>query len=191
MDVNYFKSWAEHLTSTHTMPTGDTWQYPPLAAFLLLLPRLFGGNYFYAFVGIMLAVDLAGLAVLAARRNGLTTRAVWWWLLVLPLLAPFSVLQFDLVPTVALIAACPRCPSALLVRRRGGCRLHGQGGRSLPSSPSGTRRFLIASPAWPWSFLSFGAAAWFFGDQSGFFEESSPAVAQVDAVEATPWRVRG
>lgn len=98
--------WSHYLTAHHAVPGGESWQYPPGAAFLMLLPRLGPGAYGESFVGLMLLADLAGLALLAllGRRSGNYT-GVWVWLLGLPLLGTFSVLRFDLVPTVIGIAA--------------------------------------------------------------------------------------
>ncbi|HEY3434833.1 MAG TPA: hypothetical protein VGK41_04205, partial [Solirubrobacterales bacterium] len=74
-DVEFYKNWANTLADFHQMPDEDSWQYPPGAAFLLLIPRLgsiFGAAYQPSFVVLMLLVDLAGLVVMAllARRSG-------------------------------------------------------------------------------------------------------------------------
>ncbi len=105
-DVNNYATWSHYLTSHHEFPGGEAWQYPPGAAFLMLIPRLVPAAYGESFVGLMLLFDLAGLGLLAllGRRSGNNT-GVWVWLLGLPLLGVFSVLRFDPVPSVIGIAA--------------------------------------------------------------------------------------
>lgn len=105
-DVGNYATWSQYLVTKHAIPTGDAWQYPPGAAYLMLLPRLGPGTYGESFVGLMLLFDLAGLGLLASlgRRSGSYT-GVWVWLLGMPLLGTFAVLRFDLVPTVIGIAA--------------------------------------------------------------------------------------
>jgi hypothetical protein len=105
-DVDRYQTWSHVLTAEHAFPGGDGWQYPPGAGLLMLLPRLFPGGYGEIFVGLMLLVDLVGLALLArlGRRSGNDT-GVWVWLLGMPLLGVFALLRFDLVPTVIAIAA--------------------------------------------------------------------------------------
>ncbi len=105
-DVNNYAAWSHYLTTRHAIPGGESWQYPPGAAFLMLVPRLGPGSYGTSFVGLMLLADLAGLGLLAllGRRSGSFT-GVWVWLLGMPLLGGFALLRFDLVPTVIAIAA--------------------------------------------------------------------------------------
>src|SRR5262249_21307704 len=100
----------EILAHQHTMPPEDTWQYPPGAAFLLLLPRIgvawFGVLYQQSFIVMMVLADLAGLALMIhlARRTGRSV-GVWIWLLAIPLLQASPILRFDLVPTILVMAA--------------------------------------------------------------------------------------
>ncbi|HEY4278797.1 MAG TPA: hypothetical protein VGM91_11275 [Conexibacter sp.] len=105
-DVYVFRAWSDQLATLHTMPVGDSWQYPPLVAFLLLLPRVSGAAYGPSFVGLMVLVDLAGLALLAvlARREQ-RDWGVWAWLLLMPCMGAIPLLRFDLVPTVLAIGA--------------------------------------------------------------------------------------
>ncbi|HET7053528.1 MAG TPA: glycosyltransferase family 87 protein [Solirubrobacterales bacterium] len=105
-DVGNYEAWSHYLTAHGAMPSGRSWQYPPGAAFLMLVPRLGPGSYGDSFVALMLLFDLAGLGLLAllGRRCG-SYRGVWVWLLGMPLLGTFAVLRFDLVPTVVAIAA--------------------------------------------------------------------------------------
>ena len=114
-DVNNYEAWSHFLTAHRAMPGGESWQYPPGAAWLMLAPRLWPGGYGGAFVGLMLVFDLSALGLLAllGRRGG-SYRGVWVWLLAMPLLGTFSLLRFDLVPTAIAIAAL------LVIQRRPG-----------------------------------------------------------------------
>ncbi|HET9163895.1 MAG TPA: glycosyltransferase family 87 protein [Solirubrobacterales bacterium] len=105
-DVGNYEAWSHYLTAHGTMPSGRSWQYPPGAAFLMLVPRLGPGSYGDSFIGLMLLFDLAGLGLLAllGRRCG-SYKGVWVWLLGMPLLGTFAVLRFDLVPATIAIAA--------------------------------------------------------------------------------------
>jgi glycosyl transferase family 87 len=105
-DVNNYEAWSHYLTAHGAMPNGGSWQYPPGAAFLMLVPRLGPGSYGDSFIALMLLFDLAGLGLLAllGRRCG-SCRGVWVWLLGMPLLGTFALLRFDLVPTTIAIAA--------------------------------------------------------------------------------------
>ncbi|HEX5374645.1 MAG TPA: hypothetical protein VFW48_00640, partial [Solirubrobacterales bacterium] len=101
-DASLYEGWSEPLASDGTLPSGELWQYPPGAAFLLLLARLgielkgFGA----AFAGTMLAFDFLAFALIAllARRRGRDT-GVWVWLLAIPALRAVPLLRFDMVGT--------------------------------------------------------------------------------------------
>jgi hypothetical protein len=70
-DVNFFHFWSDTIAVEHRLPTEPNWQYPPGAAFLMLVPRIGGGEFDTSFVVTMLAVDLVGLGlvVFLARRG--------------------------------------------------------------------------------------------------------------------------
>jgi hypothetical protein len=104
-DVDAYRHWSEFITANHALPVEETWQYPPGAGFLMLIPRL-GGDFGKSFIALMLLLYLAGTVLLAAlaereRRDA----GVWAWLLAMPLLATLPVLRFDLVPTVLAMGA--------------------------------------------------------------------------------------
>jgi hypothetical protein len=105
-DVVNYERWSFVLTAHGEFPGGNGWQYPPGAGLVMSVPRLVPVGYGEAWVGLMLAVDLVGLVLLArlARRSGRET-GVWIWLLGLPLLGVLPWLRFDLVPTVIAIGA--------------------------------------------------------------------------------------
>ena len=75
-DVGNYEAWSHFLTAHRAMPGGESWQYPPGAAWLMLAPRLWPGGYGGAFVGLMLVFDLSALGLLAllGRRGGSSPR---------------------------------------------------------------------------------------------------------------------
>jgi hypothetical protein len=190
-DVNFYEATSNHLADTRTMPVEDSWQYPPLAAFLFLVPRL-SPDYFLGFVVLMLLFDAAAVAMLSSRSNGLTLAGAWYWVLLLTTLSSFPVLRFDLVTAVTAVAAL------LLAQRRpflSGLALGA--GVMLKLWPVVTvlsewnRRRLVTMLG---GFLvvaasSLLAAAAFFGDQSGFLSNQAGRGLQVESVGATPWQL--
>jgi hypothetical protein len=193
-DVNDYDLWSRHLTTNHDLPDGETWQYPPGAAFLMLLPRLGPGAYGESFVALMLLVDLVGLGLLAqlGRRSGNHT-GVWVWLLGIPLLGTFSVLRFDLVPTVIGIAAL-----VVIHRRPGWFGALAGLGASIKVWPMvlllgewDRRRLLravVAASATIALVLLVSALA--FGDPTGFLGEQNGRGLQEEAVATAPWQLR-
>jgi hypothetical protein len=197
-DTDQYTLWSEILAHQHIMPPEDTWQYPPGAAFLLLLPRIgiawFGVIYQQSFIALMILADLAGLGVMVhlARRTGRSV-GVWVWLLAMPLLQAFPILRFDLVPTVLVMAAL------VVVHRRPAWfgALVGIGA-SIKVWPIvalfgewDRRRLAIAGVvAAAVIALSFVAAAIPFGDQSTFFDNQDTRGLEVEAVGAMPWYLR-
>jgi Glycosyltransferase family 87 len=197
-DTDQYLLWSEILAHQHIMPIEDTWQYPPGAAFLLLIPRLgislFGVMYQPSFVVMMALVDLAGLALMAflARRTGRSV-GVWIWLLTMPLLQAFPILRFDLVPTVLLMAAL------VVIHRRPGWfgALVGLGAvikvwPIVALFGEWDRRRLLRSSVVAATVIAvvFAVAAALFGDQSTFFDNQDVRGLQVEAVGSMPWYVR-
>lgn len=196
-DVEFYKNWSNTLAHYRTMPAESSWQYPPGAAFLLLLPRiggLFGAAYQPSFMVMMLLADLAGFVLLAAvaKRTGRNV-GVWVWLLAIPLLQANPITRFDLVPTVLVMAAL------VVIHRRPAWfgALVGVGA-SIKIWPivallgEWDRRRLaigaaVAAGAVALTFLVAGA---FFGDQSEFFSNQDVRGLQKEAVGAMPWYAR-
>jgi hypothetical protein len=192
-DVNNYETWSHLITTNHALPDGDAWQYPPGAALLMLLPRLIPAGYGQAFVGLMLLVDLAGLALLArlGRRSGNDT-GVWVWLLGMPLLGAFVVLRFDLVPTVIAIA------SLLVIHRRphwfGALVGLGATIKVWPAlllfgewnRPRLLRSGLAALAAIA---LVFAISTIAFGDSTGFLSHGGDRGLQEEAVATIPWQL--
>src|SRR5262245_19353472 len=193
-DVDAYHRWSDQLAGPHTIPSGDAWQYPPGAAFLMLLPRLGPGTYGDSFVGLMLLFDLLGLGLLAwlGRRSGRLT-GVWVWTLGLPLLGVYPVLRFDLVPTVIAIAAL------VVIHRRPAWfgALVGLGA-SIKAWPivllfgEWDRRRLLTSAlaAGATMALVLLVAAIAFGDVSGFLDAQRDRGLQAEAVATAPWQLR-
>lgn len=197
-DADQYTLWSEILAHQHIMPPEDTWQYPPGAAFLLLIPRIgvawFGVIYQQSFIVMMVLADLAGLAVMVylARRTGRSV-GVWVWLLAMPLLQAFPILRFDLVPTVLVMAAL------IVIHRRPAWfgALVGVGASikvwpivALFGEWERRRLAISAIVAAAAIALSFLAAGILFGGQSTFFGNQNVRGLQVEAVGSIPWYVR-
>jgi Glycosyltransferase family 87 len=193
-DVDNYAAWSHYLTAKGTIPGGESWQYPPGAAFLMLLPRPGPGAYGDSLVGLMLLFDLAGLGLLAllGRRSG-NYKGVWVWLLGMPLLGTFAVLRFDLVPTTIAIAAL------LVIQRRprwfGALAGLGAAIKLWPVVllfGEWDRRRLIRAAAAAVAVLAlvFGVSALAFGDPASFLGEQSGRGLQEEAVATLPWQAK-
>lgn len=197
-DIEFYSRWADTLADHHTMPAEDSWQYPPGAAFFLLLPRIATAladvAYQPSFVALMLLVDLAGLALLAglARRSG-RSAGVWAWLLAIPVLGANPITRFDLAPTVPAMAAL-----VLLHQRAAWSGALAGVGASLKVWPIlvlfgewDRRRLAIATATAAGAVAAtFLLAGILFGDQSGFFANQDARGLQLEAVGASPWYAR-
>jgi hypothetical protein len=193
-DVHTYEQWSNYLAYEHRMPTGEGWQYPPGAAFLLLLPRIGGAPFGQSFVVTMLLFDLVGLAligVLAKRRHRAV--GIWVWLLGMPLLGSLAVLRFDLVPTVFAIAAL------VVIHRRPAWfgALAGLGASvklwpvaALFGEWERRRLALAAGAALATIGVTFLAAGIAFGDQSTFLDNQDVRGIEFESVAATPWFAR-
>lgn len=193
-DVDNYAVWSHHLATAHAFPDGEAWQYPPGAAFLMLVPRLGFGTYGESFVALMLLADLVGLGLLAllGRRSGNFT-GVWVWLLGLPLLGALPLLRFDLVPAVIAIGAL------VAIHRRpwlfGALAGLGAAIKAWPVvllfGEWERRRLLrsgLATVAAIVLVLLVGAVA--FGDPLGFLGEQGGRGLQEEAVATIPWQLR-
>lgn len=193
-DVDIYELWSNSIVSTHSMPPEETWQYPPGAAYLFLIPRLGPLDFKPSFVVLMLIVDLIGfwLMTVLARREKRDT-GVWIWLLAMPLLFAWPVLRFDLVPTVIAIAAL------LILHRRPVWfgTLIGLGA-SIKVWPAFVlfaewdRARLIRSIVAAAVVLAaiFAVSQLAFGDQTGFIDNQKDRGLQIESVGATPWQLR-
>ncbi|GAA0569800.1 glycosyltransferase family 87 protein [Actinomadura livida] len=108
-DTGLYREWAEQIV-TGRFPSGDDrWQYPPLAALMIVPPHLPGTVYGLWFMLAALLLDLLVLRLLL-RFSGQAAGA-WCWVAGLLLLGPVSYLRIDLLVTA--VAVC-----ALLVMSR-------------------------------------------------------------------------
>ncbi|REE94673.1 glycosyltransferase 87 family protein [Thermomonospora umbrina] len=111
-DPAIYEGWSAILAGGE-FPEGDVrWQYPPLAAPVMLLPRWLGGTYTTTFALVALAADLLIMVMLTRMRGG-SRAGAWTWTLGLVLLGPMSYVRYDLMVTLAAVVAL-----ALLARRR-------------------------------------------------------------------------
>lgn len=193
-DVKSYESWSNTLANEHALPNEDTWQYPPGAAFLFLIPRLGPLDFKLTFVILMLVFDMIGflLVLLLADRERRDT-GVWVWLLGMPALGATLLLRFDIVPTVIAIAAL------VVIHRRPSWfgALAGLGATVkvwpvlILFGEWDRDRLLRSAGVAAATAVGIFALAWIvFGDQSGFFTNQNDRGLQIEAVAAAPWQLR-
>ncbi|MFJ5231620.1 glycosyltransferase 87 family protein [Kitasatospora sp. NPDC088391] len=101
-----YHSWYEVLR-TGTFPLDDvTWQYPPGAALVMLVPGLLPWSYLVSFWVVCGVVDAAAMALLmrAGVRRGRSYLGGWYWVVGVPLLGPTVYCRYDIVVTALAIA---------------------------------------------------------------------------------------
>ncbi|WP_412541962.1 glycosyltransferase family 87 protein [Longispora sp. K20-0274] len=112
-DVGLYEEWSRSLADG-TFPTGDSrWQYPPLAAVFMVLPRILPGGYLTGFVALVLGADaviLLALGVLARRRG--SWLGCWYWTVGPTLLGAVVLGRFDVFPAVLAVLALVAAGSA-------------------------------------------------------------------------------
>ncbi len=193
-DVNTYEGWSNWIASTGLMPQEETWQYPPGAAFLFLIPRLGPLDFKLTFVILMLVFDLIGflLVMLLADRERRDT-GVWIWLLAMPVLGAMPLLRFDIVPTVIAIAAL------VVIHRRptwfGALAGLGATVKVWPAfvlfGEWDRRRLLRSVAVAAATMVAVFVVAWIaFGDQTAFFTNQNDRGLQIEAVAASPWQLR-
>ncbi|MFD0261992.1 glycosyltransferase 87 family protein [Kitasatospora indigofera] len=130
---------------TGTFPLDDvTWQYPPGAALVIMLPGLLPWSYlvsFWVICGVVDALSM-GLLMRAGVRAGRSYSGAWVWVAGVPLLGPMIYNRYDLLVTALAVAGL----LALLRRPAIGGLLLGLGGiikvwplLALIGTPSGRR----------------------------------------------------
>lgn len=193
-DVFRYEDWSNEIVEMGALPATDTWQYPPGAAAVMLIPRLSGGEFPESFIVMMLLFDLVGLGLIASfGRREERDAGVWVWLLGMPALYAFPILRFDLVPTVIAMAAL-----LALARRPLWFGALAGIGATIKVWP-----ILVLFGEWDRRRLSRALAAAVaaclavliastiaFGDSSGFLGEQSGRGLQMESVAALPWYVR-
>lgn len=193
-DVKSYESWSNTIAGDHRLPDEDTWQYPPGAAFLFLIPRLGPLDFKLSFVILMLVFDLVGflLVMRLADREDRDT-GVWIWLLGMPVMGATLLLRFDIVPTIIAIAGL-----VVIHRRPTWFGALAGLGATIKVWPAfilfgewDRRRLLRSVIAAALAALAVLALAWIsFGDQSGFFTNQNDRGLQIEAVAAAPWQLR-
>lgn len=193
-DINSYEAWSNILATEHRMPTEDSWQYPPGAGFMMLIPRISGVDFAPSFVAVMLIVDLIGLGLISllAKREHRDV-GVWIWLLAMPLLSVLPILRFDLVPTVIAIAAL------IVIHRRPNWfgALAGLGAviKVWPIFVlfgEWDRKRLLRSIVAAAAAIAavFALATILFGSQTGFLTNQGDRGLQIESVAASPWQLR-
>ncbi len=193
-DVKSYESWSNTLAVDHVLPNEETWQYPPGAAFLFLIPRLGPLDFKLTFVILMLVFDLIGfLLVMRLADRERRDTGVWVWLLGMPVMGATLLLRFDIVPTVIAIAAL-----AVIHRRPTWFGVLAGLGATIKVWPAfvlfgewDRSRLLRSAVAAALAALAVFALAWIvFGDQNGFFTNQNDRGLQIEAVAAAPWQLR-
>ncbi|WP_119730789.1 glycosyltransferase 87 family protein [Thermomonospora amylolytica] len=104
-DPAIYAEWARILASG-AFPEGDVrWQYPPLAAPVMLLPHRLGGDYTTTFALVALTADLVIMWLLTRSRRDGSLGGAWFWTFGIVALGPMSYVRYDLIVTVAAVAA--------------------------------------------------------------------------------------
>ncbi|WP_406197804.1 glycosyltransferase 87 family protein [Kitasatospora sp. NBC_01560] len=140
---------------TGTFPLDDvTWQYPPGAALVIMLPGLLPWSYLVSFWVICAVADATAMALLVRTglRKGRALTGAWVWVAGVPLLGPMIYNRYDVIVTAVAVAGL-----LVLIRRPAiGGMLLGLGGIikiwpliGLIGTPSGrrTRRAWTAAAA--------------------------------------------
>ncbi|MDH6575105.1 glycosyltransferase 87 family protein [Kitasatospora sp. MAP5-34] len=101
-----YHGWYEVL-QTGTFPLDDvTWQYPPGAALVIMLPGLLPWSYqvsFYVLCGVFDALAM-GLLMRAGTRKGRSFTGAWVWVAGVPLLGPTIYCRYDIIVTALAVA---------------------------------------------------------------------------------------
>jgi len=101
-----YHGWYEVLR-TGTFPLDDvTWQYPPGAALVILLPGVLPWSYLVSFYVLCGVFDLLAtvLLVRAGGRRGRSFQGAWVWVVGAPLLGPTVYCRYDIIVTAIAVA---------------------------------------------------------------------------------------
>lgn len=101
-----YHGWNEVLR-TGTFPLDDvTWQYPPGAALVILLPGLLPWSYLVNFWVLCGVCDVlaTGLLLRVGRRRGRSYTGAWVWVAGVPLLGPTVYCRYDIIVTAVAMA---------------------------------------------------------------------------------------
>ena len=193
-DVDVYHHWSNVISATGALPPEETWQYPPGTAFLMLIPRIGGESFRPSFVILMLVFDLIGLWLMTRfAKQEKRDVGVWIWLLVLPVMGSFSLLRFDLVPTVIAVAALlvlHRRPAMMGVLAGAGAMIKVWPAFVLFAEWDRRRLLRSIGAAAAAAAVIWLLAAAVFGDTFGFLTNQKDRGLQIEAVAASPWNLR-
>lgn len=108
-DVTLYDTWSRNIAGGSFPLNDSAWQYPPLAAVVIVAPRLFALTYLQAF--LLLAVLMDALVLLLLLRRGDRRDGAWVWAAGVVFLGSIVYLRYDLfvtLPAVAALLALPR-----------------------------------------------------------------------------------
>ncbi|MFI6317098.1 glycosyltransferase 87 family protein [Nonomuraea sp. NPDC050556] len=188
-DVQVYAAWSKIILRTG-FPVDPRWQYPPLAAPIMVAPRLIPFlGYAEAFVLLALAADLAVMALLL--RRGARPVGAWTWTVGLFLLGTVVHLRYDLFVTAFAVAALLALPRKGLFGALAGV------GAMLKVWPvllllglgrdRGSLKAVLAFAAVVAAVLVGG---WLYDPgQLGFLGGQRDRGLEIEAVAVTPWQV--
>ncbi len=110
-DPTLYENWAAEVRQGRTAYGDVKIEYPPGSLPFMIAPLLksAGHPYLPRFIGLMLAVDVVGLAgLLVIARRSRSWWGPWAWTLLVPMLGPIAYTRLDMVPAVAIIWALER-----------------------------------------------------------------------------------
>lgn len=199
-DVDLYATWSQQMVDSGELPNLDLWQYPPGAAYLMLLPRLSFEAFQPTFMVMMLAFDLIGLwLMIRFASEEQRDTGVWIWLLLMPLLATVTsvggmpLLRFDLVPTVAAMAGL-----LVIHRRPMWFGVLAGIGASIKVWPlfllfgEWERKRLLTSVLAAGACIAaiFAITALFLGNPFGFLDDQGGRGLQWESIGTLPWKLR-
>ena len=104
-DLNVYAGWVTHSLSHGQFPTDDMWQYPPLAAPVLIAGAALPQDRL-GFVLVLVAFDAAVMVMVSRQARHLGPGAGRrLWALVAAIIGPLLLSRFDVVPTALAVAA--------------------------------------------------------------------------------------
>lgn len=106
-DMRLYERWGDGIASWTTVPYRDfAWEYPPGAALVVTPPSFFGNLYGPVFLCLMVAADVALLAVLVRMGERLgSQRGVWAWLAGTTLMGPIVFTRYDTISALLAVLA--------------------------------------------------------------------------------------
>jgi hypothetical protein len=106
-DVSLYRDWSKTLLAGHFPAGDDKWQYPPLAAAPMVVPRLLPWSYHLDFYLVALLCDLGILLLLwrFARKVGGGRNGLWTWTVGAALIGPLLISRYDLTVTLVAVMA--------------------------------------------------------------------------------------